>query len=111
MLSQIHVDKYKMNLYTSLSPYDASALIGFPFRNAFQPGCLTSDPSVRIHSCAKEANCPSLNAKTVWIRPIITRTGGEEVREVGVGGGLGDLTERSVLEVNDADSISKLLNL
>jgi hypothetical protein len=47
-------------------------------------------------------HCKTINEKTVWIRPIVTRTkGGVEVGELGVGGGLGDLTRRPELELDD----------
>ncbi|RFU25741.1 hypothetical protein B7463_g10594, partial [Scytalidium lignicola] len=123
---QIHVDKYKLKLYQSLGgginggdhsslaskTHDAPALIGYMCGNTFQAGCLTNDCNVRIHSCEKRTNCPALKENTVWIRPIVTRNHrGEEMKEVGVGGGLGDLTESSELEVIDTDTITKLLHL
>ncbi|KAH8813293.1 beta-lactamase-like protein [Xylogone sp. PMI_703] len=118
--SKIHVDKYKMRLYQSLRkegsslglPQDAPVLAGYTCGNNFQPGCLTDNCNVRIHSCEKELNCSALKNKSiVWIRPIVTRSPeGEEVEEIGIGGGLGDLTKRSRLEQIDLRTIKRLLS-
>lgn len=109
------MDNYKLRLYQSLRDgssensssgsfltHDGPALAGYQCGNAHQAGCLTNDINVRIHSCEKGMYCKTINEKTVWIRPIVTRTkAGAEVGETGVGGGLGDLTRRPELELDD----------
>lgn len=58
--------------------------------------------------------CPIVNAneKIVWIRPIITRTkSGEEVGEIGIGGGGGDLVQGAELELDDTHMVEQLLDL
>jgi len=49
--------------------------------------------------------------KTVWIRPIITRTNGEEIPEVGVGGGGGDLNQHPDLVIGDSAIVDELMSL
>jgi DNA cross-link repair 1C protein len=86
-------------------------LAGYQCGNTPQEGCLTRSTNVRIHSCEKGMRCDAINDKTVWIRPIVTRTElGEEIAEVGVGGGGGDLTQRPELEFDDDAVINKLLD-
>ncbi|ESZ99041.1 hypothetical protein SBOR_0575 [Sclerotinia borealis F-4128] len=102
--SQIHVDKYKINLYRSLRHEGSDArehflapegpvLAGCVVGNGPREGCLTTDKSVRIHSCEKEMGCSVYDEEdVVLIRPIITRLPSRiEVAEVGIGGGWGDL--------------------
>lgn len=105
---QIHVDDYKMKVYESLrvklednylhlSP-EAPALVGFPCGNRFHPGCLTRNPDVRIHSCEKGSGCPVMQkmatGNVVWITPIVAHLRNEDdMVEVGIGGGAGDLEE------------------
>lgn len=129
---QIHVDKYKMRLYQSLRrksqngepntandipissffAAEAPALIGHQYANHFQSGCLTLDPSVRIHSCEKNTGCSGLDDNTVCIRPIISRiSSGKELNEIGVGGGAGDLTQRPELELDNAGCIEQIMSL
>ncbi|KAI7781934.1 DNA repair protein [Diaporthe eres] len=106
--TQIHVDDYKMKVYEALrvkldnennylhlSP-DAPALVGFPCGNRFHPGCLTRNPDVRIHSCEKGSGCPIMQktatGNVVWITPIVAHLRNEDdMVEVGIGGGAGDL--------------------
>ena len=56
-------------------------------------------------------HCDRVNEKTVWIRPIITRTQYGEIAEVGVGGGGGDLTRRPELDLDSDDKIDEFLEL
>jgi hypothetical protein len=125
--TKIHVDKYKLGIYESLRgtpdtkdpsgkyssgpflAHEGPALAGWKCGNTPQVGCLTSDPEARIHSCEKESGCPSLNNKTVWIRPIVARTEHGEIAEVGVGGGGGDLTGQPQLEVDSTYDIEEFL--
>lgn len=74
---------------------------------------LTLDQSVRLHSCEKGTICSGLSARTVWIKPIITRVRGTDVLELGAGGGAGDLKQYPELDLqfeSDA-SILMLLNM
>ncbi|KAH8763581.1 beta-lactamase-like protein [Diaporthe sp. PMI_573] len=106
--TQIHVDDYKMKVYESLrvkndndyihlSP-EAPALVGFSCGNRFHPGCLTRDPNVRLHSCEKGSGClimqNTATSKVVWITPIVAHLrNDDDMVEVGIGGGAGDLEE------------------
>lgn len=126
--SQIHLDSYRSRIYGSLSPLnnkhlrdlgieirEASALCGFKNGNHHQPGCLTSSPDVRIHSCERGMGCPVMDqdtdAKIVSIVPIITRANGAEIAEIGAGGGKGDLDQKEELEAADVTIIGKLMEL
>ncbi|KAF2839351.1 hypothetical protein M501DRAFT_1016430 [Patellaria atrata CBS 101060] len=117
--SQIHLDRYRYSLYTSISSKtgelqaaEGSIFCGFQCGNHFNPGCLTNNTSVRLHSCEHGNPCPVFTdgKPVVWIRPIVTRTrNGEDIPELGAGGGKGDLDEFHELEVND-DRIKALLS-
>ncbi|TVY75938.1 Protein artemis [Lachnellula suecica] len=124
--SKIHVDKYKLRLYQSLRgstdkkdntlpsgpfiSHEGPVLTGYTCGNTPQEGCLTDDPTVRIHSCTKGVPCPAINEDIVWIRPIVTRAmNGDEVAEIGVGGGGQDLAQESELEL-DNESIAHILS-
>jgi hypothetical protein len=91
--------------------HEGPALTGYKCGNTLQAGCLTNDPNVRIHSCEKGLHCDKLNEKTVWIRPIVTRTAKGEMAEVGVGGGGGDLTRRLEIELDSEGVIDEFLGL
>ena len=56
-------------------------------------------------------HCPTVNDRTVWIKPIIARTKRGEMAEVGVGGGGGDLAQRPELELDNDFIINQLLSL
>lgn len=91
---------------------EAAALSGFKCGNARQPGCLTDDHEVRLHSCEKGLQCAAINQKTVFIQPIIARTKfGAEIVECGVGGGGDDLNQQPELELNDNNVVEKVVNL
>ena len=67
--------------------------------------------NVRIHSCEKGLRCGKVDQNTVYIRPIIARNGaGQELGEVGVGGGGGDLGRRPELELDDPYFVDELLS-
>jgi DNA cross-link repair 1C protein len=111
---QIHVDKYKMGVYKSLMAKstperwstqfhlskEAPFLVGFTCGNQQQKGCLTLDENVRIHSCEKGVPCVAMqNKPIVWIKPIVARLPtGEELAEVGIGGGGDDLGQEAELD-------------
>ncbi len=89
---------------------EAPGLVGFMCGNTLHDGCLTSDETVRFHSCEKGNYCATVkNGPIVWIRPIITRLpDGEDVTEAGVGGGGDDLereAELDYLSPGDAETL------
>ncbi|KAI1814257.1 hypothetical protein GGS20DRAFT_549191 [Poronia punctata] len=124
--SKIHVDDYKMRVFESLvtKPKDnrwaarthlakeAPALIGFTCGNNHHEGCLTRNENVRIHSCEKGMGCSVMeNKPVVWIRPIVTHLkNGQDVTEVGVGGGGEDLTQTTTLTFRDILEIFQLIS-
>ncbi len=140
--SRIHLDDYRARIYGSLSTLDrrhlrevgldvpasnkslqesgleirdAPALCGFRNGNHIQPGCLTSQEDVRIHSCERGMGCSVLdrdkNTKIVHIIPIITRANGEDIMELGAGGGKGDLDQKEELESGEMSDVGKLMEL
>ncbi|KAK7408413.1 hypothetical protein QQX98_009398 [Neonectria punicea] len=124
--SPIHVDDYKLLIYGSLkarqsearfsSNYhltpESPALTGYMCGNAPHPGCLTSDETVRLHSCEKGKMCEvARRPSTVVIQPIITHlANGENLAEVGVGGGGDDLQREAELDYLDQGGLSTLLD-
>lgn len=118
---QIHVDRYQIGLYKSVSTScregsgatEAPSLCGFELGNKFIPGCLSEDERSRIHSCEPGVHCSVASSKnTVYVTPIVSRTAdGSDVPEVGIGGGLGDLYQTHELELPDQSSLVKLEEL
>lgn len=91
---------------------EAPILTGHRVGNTDYPGILTLNTKVRLHSCENEIRCSHLNDQTVWIRPIITRTSsGQEIGEMGIGGGGGDLNQRPELELDSDAMIRQLMAL
>ena len=129
MRSQVHVDEYKLGMYRSLLSKDkdnvygaplspeASRLVGFMCGNRPQEGCLTSDITARIHSCEKGAYCETMKmamktSRVVWIRPIVAHlSDGQDVIEVGVGGGGTDLERDTELEGLSGEDINSILEM
>lgn len=119
--SQVHLDPYRWRLYNSLRmsshalrANEAAALCGFELGNHHQRGCLTANPSVRLHSCERGNACPRIddNRDVVRILPIVTRLrDGTEIGEIGAGGGKGDLDQVHELEATDAAAIGNLMQL
>lgn len=73
---------------------------------------MTDDQTVRLHSCEFGTSCSALDSKdTVYIIPIITRSEGRDIPEVGAGGGGGDLTQAHKLEVDYVLDVEKLVEL
>ncbi|KAL8774030.1 MAG: hypothetical protein Q9209_001138 [Squamulea sp. 1 TL-2023] len=117
----IHVDDYKLRLYSSLeaSPGSVSgstegaALCGFKFGNRTQDGCLTTDDLVRLHSCERGTKCKTLETSKniVWITPLISRSDQGDIPELGAGGGGGDLVQIHELELFDPQAGLKLVEL
>ncbi|KIW08886.1 hypothetical protein, variant [Verruconis gallopava] len=92
--TQVHLDHYRWGLYKSIANASHGAfgypetaqLCGFQLGNHQKDGCLTSDPSVRLHSCEKGALCPVIqdNPNVVFITPIVSRLpNGAEMHEFG----------------------------
>lgn len=127
--SRVHVDEYKMRIYTSLvshppgdaqsTPHvhhlsaEASALVGFMCGNTYHPGCLTRDENVRLHSCEKGNYCDVVkNSPVVWIQPVVAHLpDGGDIRELGVGGGGDDLAREAELEHLSLEETDVLMNL
>ncbi|RKL11313.1 hypothetical protein BFJ68_g8411 [Fusarium oxysporum] len=124
--SKIHVDDYKLRIYGSLksntpdSRFDTDthltpespALTGHMCGNMPHPGCLTSDVNVRLHSCEKGNLCEvAQRPTTISIQPIVAHLPtGEDLAEVGVGGGGDDLQREAELEFLDQASLATLFN-
>ncbi|KAK0641007.1 beta-lactamase-like protein [Cercophora newfieldiana] len=125
--TKIHVDEYKLSMYASLVARDsaskfgaqyhisseAAGLMGFMCGNTFHSGCLTIDNDVRLHSCEKGNYCQTvLSSPVVRIQPVITRLpGGQEIAEVGVGGGGDDLNRDAELDYLTPAEIETLIEL
>lgn len=94
---------------------EAAALCGFRNGNHMQPGCLTSSESARIHSCERGMGCSVMDsdteAKVIHIIPIIARSNGIEIAELGAGGGKGDLDQKEELETGDMATMGRLMEL
>ena len=88
-------------------------LCGFQCGNRYQPGCLTLDPSARIHSCEPGTGCETHNLRNiVWLIPIVSRApDGSVMRESGAGGGNGDLAQIHELDLSDRVAVTELLKL
>ncbi|KAK1759618.1 beta-lactamase-like protein [Echria macrotheca] len=124
--TKVHVDEYKMLIYRSLVAKDATAkfgtqfhlspeapgLMGFMCGNTYHPGCLTLDRNVRLHSCERGNYCQTvLQSKVVRIQPVITRLpGGQEIAELGVGGGGDDLNRDAELDYILPTEIEQLVD-
>ncbi|KAL8783663.1 MAG: hypothetical protein Q9213_004457 [Squamulea squamosa] len=121
LLREIHVDDYKLRLYSSLeaSPGSVSgstegaALCGFKFGNRTQDGCLTTDDLVILHSCEHGTKCKTLETSNniIWITPLINRSAKGDIPELGAGGGGGDLIQTHMLELTDPQAGLKLIEL
>ena len=115
------MDNYKCGLFHSLkaTPVNSNPCVegptffGFTCGNHFHPGCLTPDREVRLHSCEFESACPAVSSQdTIFITPIISRTAlGESIAELGAGGGGGDLVQSREIELNDVESVMRLVDL
>ena len=92
---------------------EGSPLCGFKCGNRYQPGCLTENVSVRLHSCEKGTDCKVVDSSPiVWITPIITRaSNGLNVPELGAGGGDGDLLQSHELDLSDTTAAFELIKL
>ncbi|KAG8423367.1 hypothetical protein J3458_000268 [Metarhizium acridum] len=123
--SRIHVDDYKLRIFNSLKsrssdqPFSpefhlaagAAVLTGHMCGNTQHLGCLTSDTSVRIHSCEKANMCSiAKDPSVVSIRPVVCRLpGGESMMEKGVGGGGTDFSREAELGCITHEDVYALL--
>ena len=91
---------------------ESPALMGYMCGNAPHPGCLTADKNVRLHSCEKGNMCEiARRPTTVKIQPIIAHLDGEDLTEVGVGGGGDDLEREVELEYLDQSDLVSLIDM
>jgi DNA cross-link repair 1C protein len=121
--SKIHLDKYRWRLYrslqgkeSSLNAREAAYLCGHTLGNHEQTGCLTRDSNVRIHSCERGGGCAYMDChgdqEAVYIMPVVSRReDGTEIREIGVGGGKGDLNTVQEVEIQNEASAENLIGL
>ena len=83
--------------------------------NTPQPGILTQDKESRLHSCERGTGCSVFDldnaSKLVTITPIISRFAGREMRELGAGGGHGDLDQKHELDLTDLVAVQQLFAL
>ncbi|KGQ06797.1 hypothetical protein BBAD15_g7885 [Beauveria bassiana D1-5] len=116
--SPIHVDEYKMRIYTSLSSkigdHRFASLTGYMCGNAWHPGCLTTDESARLHSCEKGNLCSvASQPNVVKIQPIVAHlANGTDIAEAGVGGGGNDFqrdAELGSLSPQDFRALQELI--
>lgn len=128
-MAQIHVDEYKMRVYSSLrttpdpnDPFreqyhhssEAPALVGFHCANKSYPGCLTRDSRVRIHSCEKGNYCEVVQTvPVVWIQPVVACLPGGRgvIVEAGVGGGGDDLEQEIELDILGEGDAKMLMDM
>ncbi|KAM9882002.1 artemis protein [Verticillium dahliae] len=125
--SRVHVDDYKMRIFSSLQAKpendrfgqsihlcrESPALTGYMCGNTYRPGCLTTDENVRLHSCEKGNYCSTIEkGPVVWIQPIIAHTtGGIDRLEHGIGGGADDLEREVELDLVSSANLNRLLQI
>lgn len=104
------LDKFANQTYLSK---EAPSLVGFTCGNNQQPGCLTLDQDVRIHSCERGTPCAVMQHKpVVWIKPIVAHLkDGRDLLETGVGGGAGDLNKEVELQTMSAGEVAYMMEL
>jgi hypothetical protein len=95
-----------------MSP-EAPGLVGFMCGNTYHAGCLTLDESVRLHSCEKGNYCSTVQkGPVVRIQPIIAHLpNGQDLAEIGVGGGGDDLVRDAELDFLSLGDINTLLDV
>jgi DNA cross-link repair 1C protein len=92
---------------------EAPYLVGFSCGNNQHGGCLTLDENVRIHSCEKGTACSVMqNKPIVWIQPIVAHLpNGQDIVEVGLGGGGDDLEQEVELQTMMVENIKLLIEM
>jgi DNA cross-link repair 1C protein len=110
LLAKNSGDRYESQYHIAA---EAPGLVGFLCGNTPHAGCLTLDENVRLHSCEKGNYCSKIQkGSVVWIQPIITHLAdGQDVAEIGVGGGGDDLEREAELDYLLPDDIQNLLEL
>jgi DNA cross-link repair 1C protein len=99
-------------LFGSYLAPEAPILTGYRVGNTDHPGILTLNHTVRLHSCEKGIRCSHLGDQTVWIKPIIAHTSsGQDICEIGIGGGGGDLNQQLEVELDSDTMIMQLMEL
>ncbi|KAH0489731.1 hypothetical protein TgHK011_010147 [Trichoderma gracile] len=124
--SPIHVDNYKLRIYKSLNASSearplscayltptAAALTGFMCGNTPQPGHLTLDQNVRLHSCESGNMCAiAKQPSVVRIQPVIASfPDGGVIQETGIGGGGEDLEREMELGIPSRGDLQSLLEI
>jgi DNA cross-link repair 1C protein len=114
--SRIHVDDYRSRIYSSIKGVEhckeSPQLVGYTLGNHHVPGCLTKDENVQLHSCERGVECPvARGSNVVEVFPIITRENGQDIRELGAGGGKGDLNQAQEIEMHDSEALQDLIKL
>ncbi|TIC95143.1 Protein artemis [Colletotrichum higginsianum] len=101
--SRIHVDDYKMRMFSALTVKTSNDRFG----------CLTRDEHVRLHSCERGNFCSVVrNASVVSIQPVVAHLGGgADIAEVGVGGGGDDLERDAELDPLSVEEMKAALKL
>ncbi|KAH8126839.1 beta-lactamase-like protein [Trichoderma asperelloides] len=107
--SPIHVDDYKLRIFSSIAP----ALSGFMCGNSLQPGCLTENKNVRLHSCESGNMCSiARQSSVVRIQPVVASfSDGKVIHEAGIGGGGEDLEREMELGVASTSDLHNLLEI
>ncbi|PTB38498.1 hypothetical protein M441DRAFT_70873 [Trichoderma asperellum CBS 433.97] len=107
--SPIHVDDYKLRIFSSIAP----ALSGFMCGNSLQTGCLTANKNVRLHSCESGNMCSiARQSSVVRIQPVIASfSDGKVIHEAGIGGGGEDLEREMELGVASTSDLHNLLEI
>jgi len=121
--SPVHLDPYRHSIFTSvartngpgLECRETPVLCGFKCGNTTQQGILTRDAAVRLHSCERGTGCDIgdgvSDEQVVSITPIISRHAGVDIRELGAGGGHGDLDQIHELDLSDPVAVAHLFAL
>lgn len=92
---------------------EAPGLVGFMCGNTHHAGCLTLDETVPLHSCEKGNYCSTVQkGPVVRIQPIIAHLpDGQDLSEIGVGGGGDDLERDAELDFLSLGDIDTLLEV
>lgn len=81
--------------------------------NSLQPGCLTANKNVRLHSCESGNMCSiARQSSVVRIQPVIASfPDGKVMHEAGIGGGGEDLEREMELGVSSTSDLYNLLKM
>ncbi|KAF5971560.1 hypothetical protein FBULB1_9164 [Fusarium bulbicola] len=103
--SKIHVDDYKLRIYGSLKSSTPDSRFDTDIH-------LTPEsPALTGHMCGNKPHPGCLTPTTISIQPIVAHLPtGEDLAEVGIGGGGVDLQREAELEFLDQASLATLFN-